>query len=179
MTNAEMAILALIAEAPRHGYEVEQVIDARGMREWTNVGFSSIYYLLTKLEQRDWVQSHKGEAIGQGPPRKVYSMTGKGEQALKSAVVEALSKPERDPAHFQLGLANISLLPHEEAIEALQTHAEALQSRAGELRNRQKVRESLPVNVVGMFELSLQMINTQQKWIQTFIRTWEQHNVQD
>jgi DNA-binding PadR family transcriptional regulator len=31
MTNAELAILSLIAEKPHHGYEIEQVIDARGM----------------------------------------------------------------------------------------------------------------------------------------------------
>ena len=46
LTNAELAILSLIVEQPRHGYEIEQVIEQRGMREWTDVGFSSIYYLL-------------------------------------------------------------------------------------------------------------------------------------
>ena len=50
MTNPELAILSLIAEKPRHGYDIEQVIEARGMREWTEIGFSSIYYLLNKLE---------------------------------------------------------------------------------------------------------------------------------
>ena len=45
MTNAELAILSLIAEQPRHGYQIDQVIQERGMREWTEVGFSSIYYL--------------------------------------------------------------------------------------------------------------------------------------
>ena len=50
LTNAELAILSLVAETPRHGYEIEQVIERRGMREWTEVGFSSIYYLLKKLE---------------------------------------------------------------------------------------------------------------------------------
>ena len=53
MTNAELAILSLIGESPRHGYEIEQVIEARGMREWTEIGFSSIYYLLKKLEKAD------------------------------------------------------------------------------------------------------------------------------
>ena len=51
MTNAELAILSLVAEEPRHGYDIEQVIEARGMRDWTEIGFSSIYYLLKKLEK--------------------------------------------------------------------------------------------------------------------------------
>ena len=32
MTNAELAILSLVVETPRHGYEIEQVIEERGMR---------------------------------------------------------------------------------------------------------------------------------------------------
>ena len=30
MTNAELAILGLVGETPRHGYEIEQVIEERG-----------------------------------------------------------------------------------------------------------------------------------------------------
>jgi len=31
MTNAELAVLSLIAEQPRHGYEIEQVIEERAL----------------------------------------------------------------------------------------------------------------------------------------------------
>ena len=55
MTNTELAILGLIAEQPRHGYQIEQVIEERGMRNWTEIGFSSIYYLLKKLEKAGYV----------------------------------------------------------------------------------------------------------------------------
>ncbi|QBJ94950.1 hypothetical protein ERC79_02460 [Rhodococcus sp. ABRD24] len=39
----------LLAEQPRHGFDLEKVIDARGIRQWTDIGFSSIYRLLGKL----------------------------------------------------------------------------------------------------------------------------------
>ena len=42
MTPAELAVLGLIVEQPRHGYEIEKVIEDRGMREWTEIGFSTI-----------------------------------------------------------------------------------------------------------------------------------------
>jgi hypothetical protein len=57
MTNAELAILGLIVERPRHGYEIEKVIEERGMREWTEVAFSSIYYILRKLEKKNLIHS--------------------------------------------------------------------------------------------------------------------------
>ncbi|MAC39111.1 MAG: PadR family transcriptional regulator, partial [Oceanicaulis sp.] len=51
LTDAELLLLGLVSEMPRHGYELEQVIETRGMREWTQVGFSSIYFVLGKLEK--------------------------------------------------------------------------------------------------------------------------------
>ena len=43
MTDAELTILSLVAEGPRYGYEIQQLIDQRGLREWLTIGFSSIY----------------------------------------------------------------------------------------------------------------------------------------
>ena len=51
LTDNELLVLGLVAEMPRHGYELEQLIDRRGMREWTQIGFSSIYFVLGKLER--------------------------------------------------------------------------------------------------------------------------------
>ena len=70
MTNAELAILSLIAERPRHGYDIEQVIEARGMREWTEIGFSSIYYLLKKLEKEGMITSQLKQPGGKGPAER-------------------------------------------------------------------------------------------------------------
>ena len=73
MTNAELAILGLIAEQPRHGYQIEQVIEERGMRNWTEIGFSSIYYLLKKLEKAGYVTARAEQALGK--TRQVYHPT--------------------------------------------------------------------------------------------------------
>jgi DNA-binding PadR family transcriptional regulator len=176
MTNAELAILSLIGEAPRHGYEVEQVIEARGMREWTDVGFSSIYYVLNKLEKRGWVVGRKGETIGQGAPRKVFTITPEGQRALKEAILNALSSPERNPANFQIGLANLRLVDKRMAIDALKQHVQTLRSRADHIRARRSEQEPLPFNVAGMFDLSMRMIAAQQEWLKAFIRQWERQD---
>ncbi len=57
LTNTELAVLGLLAERPKHGYQIEQDIVERGMREWTEIGFSSIYYILNKLEAAGWLSS--------------------------------------------------------------------------------------------------------------------------
>ena len=50
LTDAELLVLGLVVEMPRHGYQLEQVIEQRAMREWTQIAFSSIHFVLGKLE---------------------------------------------------------------------------------------------------------------------------------
>lgn len=35
LSNTEFALLSLLAESPSHDYAIEQTIEARGMRNWT------------------------------------------------------------------------------------------------------------------------------------------------
>ena len=56
MTNAELAIISLIVEKSMHGYEISPVMKAREMRNWTEIGFSSIYYILNKLEKKSLIE---------------------------------------------------------------------------------------------------------------------------
>lgn len=71
MTGAKLVFLNLLAESPRHGYQIEQLIAERDMRDWTILGFSSIYYVLNKLEEGSLIESRIEDTPGQGPARKV------------------------------------------------------------------------------------------------------------
>lgn len=178
MTNAELAILSLIAEQDRHGYEIEQVIEARGMREWTEVGFSSIYYLLKRLEGYGWIVSSKEVVVGQGAPRKVYTITAEGQHAFEQAILEALATPERDLDNFQLGLANLDRFPKEKTVAALKDHIQALEAQREHVRMRREGQAPLPLHVDAMFEMSLKMIAARLEWMRNFSRRWEQDDGQ-
>ena len=178
LTNAELAILSLVAEKPRHGYEMEQVIEGRGMREWTEVGFSSIYYLLKKLEKEDLVQGQLEEAE-RGPARKVYRPTPAGWQALRDGVLEALSVPQPCHSPLQLGMANLPSIPPNEAIAALLQYREALIARQEHVQERWDAQKPLPYFVDAMFDHSITMAKTEIAWIEKLIKQVEEHNVQD
>ena len=74
LTASELTVLGLLVEHPRHGYDLERVIEQRGIRQWTDIGFSSIYYVLSKLEKRGLVEVGEGGCSrlprrGDGSPR--------------------------------------------------------------------------------------------------------------
>jgi DNA-binding PadR family transcriptional regulator len=172
MTNAELAILSLIAEQPRHGYEIEQVIEERGMREWTEIGFSSIYYLLKKLERKGLIEGQLEEAA-RGPARKVYRATPAGEEARRAGVLDALSVPQRPYPPLQLGLASLPAIPPAEAVAALWKHRDALATRLDHVQARWESQRPLPYFVDAMFDHSVTMIEAEMDWVTQFISELE------
>lgn len=168
MTNAEFAILSLIVERPRHGYEIEQVIEARGMREWTEVGFSSIYYLLKKLETEGLVASHIEQQAGRGPARKVYRVTEDGRTAYDEAALQALATPYNSYNPLLLGLANLPAVPPGEALAALNERRNGVTERLAQVAASRDAQRPLPDFVEAMFDYSLTMLAAEIEWLEKF-----------
>jgi len=169
MTNAELAILSLIAQQPRHGYEIEQVIEQRGMREWTEVGFSSIYYLLKKLERKGYVKAQL-VAAERGPARKVYHITSAGEKAVVEGALDALSVPRRCYQQFLLGLAIMPRIEQKGALDSLGEYRTALHERRENMQANMERQQPLPYFVKAMFDYSLTLVSAEIDWVERFIQ---------
>ena len=178
MTNAELAILSLIAEQPLHGYEIEQIIEQRGMRNWTEIAFSSIYYVLKKLEQSGLVEGRLAEQKGQGPARRVYHITPAGEAAWREASLEALTSPEPRHTSFLLGLANLPGIPHAERLAGLRAYAEGLKAQCDQMLAAIEAQQPLPFSAKALFDYSLHMARAELEWVEAFIVQVEQHGDQ-
>lgn len=170
MTNAELTILSLLAERPCHGYEIERLIEERGMREWTEIGFSSIYYVLGRLEKERLVESVVEERVGKGPNRRLFRVTPAGREAWQAAVYRALSVPEPVHSPFMLGLANLPGLTTDKVLTALTAYRQRLAERlihiAGE---RQRQRSTAPDFVDALFDRSEALIHAELTWLDRFI----------
>lgn len=170
LTITEMAVLGLIAESPRHGYQVEQLIAERGMREWTEIGFSSIYYLLNKMEAAGLLESDRIEG-SERPARKVYRATQYGLTLLAEAVRSRLRAPRLRSGDFDLALANLWILPPEDVLAALETYAVDLKTRYASVFDKQE-RDgggTLPYHVRALFDHSLELIRREQEWVEKWI----------
>lgn len=169
MTNAELAILGLVAEEPRHGYEIERVIAARGMREWTEIGFSSIYYLLNKLQRQGLVHGYQEAASGRGPARKVYRISPEGRIALQSGLLETLSSPKRCYPPLQIGLANLPTLERRQVMDALANYRHELANNLEHIQERRASLQPLPYFVEAMFTHSQALIRAEMDWLDGFL----------
>ena len=80
-SDADIVLLSLLAEQPRHGYDLDRVIEQRGYRQWTSLAFSSVYYLLKRLSERGLLEPDEGS---QGR-RTVFRVTAAGHRELRRA----------------------------------------------------------------------------------------------
>jgi DNA-binding PadR family transcriptional regulator len=177
MTNNELAILGLVAEQPKHGYQVEQDIESRGMRNWTEIGFSSIYHVLNKLQRAGWISGTVTTAHAEpgrsGPARKVFHVTEAGIRALREGVRQRLAQPRPRSADFDLGLGNLPVLPSSVARAALAACRDGLHARRRQVQDKwardRQADAHLPGHVVALFARSLALIDTEISWIEKYL----------
>src|SRR5919205_1768736 len=78
--SAELLILSLVEDQPRHGYDIGSLIEQRsGGRLRFNV--ASLYPLLYRLEKRGWIEGRWVEKAGQRR-RRYYRLTAQGKKVL-------------------------------------------------------------------------------------------------
>ena len=176
INEREAAVLGLLCENPLYGYTIEKIIDDRGMRYWTDIGFSSIYYVLKRLESRELITS-SCEQQENKPSRKVYTITSDGRELMKDKVRSLIAAPRRIPSPFDLGIGYNMLLPREETIACLQERMSALDRTIHTLKVRKKTHKvnNRPYFVLALFDRALAHTTAEKVWVEKFIREVEQH----
>jgi transcriptional regulator len=78
--SAELLILSLIENRPRHGYDISKLIESRSQGA-LSFHVASLYPLLYRLEKRGWIQGRWVEKAGQRR-RRYYKLTPAGRKVL-------------------------------------------------------------------------------------------------
>ena len=83
--SAELLILSLVEDQPRHGYDIGNLIEQRS-RGLLRFNVASLYPLLYRLERRGWIQGRWVEKAGQRR-RRYYRLTPAGKKVLAAQLV--------------------------------------------------------------------------------------------
>ena len=178
LTNPECAILGLVAEGPRYGYQIDQIVTARGMRRWTEIGFSSIYYILNKLAAQNLLAAETLDG-GVRPSRKVYRITSSGLIALRAETHLRLSNPRLHSGDFDLALAHLPMLSPQETVEDLSAYQSSLIIRLDEVRAKWQADQAsgqFPWQVNELFDHSASMLEAELEWVEQSIRRIQGHH---
>jgi len=150
LNHRAFVLLGLVAEIPSHAYNINQRIEERGMRDWTNIGKSSIYNIITKLEDDGLVESYTEEVNNR--IRKIYTITDYGSDILKNQVYKVLSefigKKDED---FYVAFSMLPILTKEQQIDAITKSLKKIKNNKKGLEKMLKENAHMPLNVRGLF----------------------------
>src|SRR5258707_465338 len=80
--SAELLVLSLLEDRPRHGYEISKLIQIRSDGA-LQFHVTSLYPLLHRLEKQGWLEGRWVEKAEQRR-RRYYHLTPEGREALRS-----------------------------------------------------------------------------------------------
>lgn len=170
MTQIEVILLSFLYDKDYYGYELEAVIQQRNMREWTNIGFSSIYNSLSKLERNVYIISRYEKEHG-SPKRKVYSINDEAKIIVKEQIIRMIHEYKLDATSHNIGMFFSYLIAKEELLKTLISRKENLIKRK-ELFIK-KCDEDPPENEKAdlkmLFQKTILFIDTELSWLDMYI----------
>ena len=168
LTPAELTLLGLLVEKPRHGYELDDVISTRGMREWTEIGFSSVYYLLARLRDRGLIAEIDTPRPSRGKARRVYGPTAEGRRACARSAEAAVAELRPVFPPILVGLANQPVITPERLRAALDRRAAALTEKIAALSAARDAQPEMPGFVHPIFDYALGQLAAEHQWLTAY-----------
>lgn len=176
ISDIEAAVLGLVCEGCRYGYEIEKTIEARNMRNWTEIAFSSIYYLLKKLEKKALITSRIERVKGR-PSRRVYEATEEGKRVLRDKIKSILSNHQKLISPFDLGIGCMGFLKIEEILECLNMYMKSIDEEISSFEKRlENIEQSdWPYFIRAICSRPIAKLKAEKIWLNNFIEEIRAH----
>jgi len=174
-TNA-IAILGILAEEPRSGYDLLRAIGERGAG-LLDLPAGTLYYALKTFEKRRWVQG-AAERRGKRPERRVYRITPAGRKAFLELLEETAFAPDRLISPFDIALFFAPQLPPETLLRAIEKREAHV---AASLASIHKVEEHFPdrwpFHLYYLKEKTKEVAEIQARWCERLRRKVREKSV--
>lgn len=170
LTNIELILLKFIKTKPSYAYEIERMIEERGIRNWVKIGGPTVYQVLDRLSKKGILQASL-EKEGNMPQRKRYTLTVAGEELCQKSARNLLGSIE--PYYFDLtvGLACRFFLSDEEFRLVIQERLDKLDRFIYDFNDEfNKVKELYPGKKLLVRSYLLSHYKLEQKFLQDLLK---------
>lgn len=166
MIENEFLFLGLLAEGPKHGYEIKlQLEEDLG----PNVGLQikSIYYPLQRMESDGLIEKEMASRSGRFPEKHVYRITPKGRKKFDELIEHSFLSIERPFFQIDLAYYFLPLVDKNMAKQRLKVRFTLLKKVRKELTRLQSAAKTKILSLILQHDLDLveAEINSTQKII--------------
>lgn len=169
ISSADLVVLCLLVEQPRHGYGLVVELYRRDVEDWAPISKPQVYYSINKLAKMKLIEvaTDTGEALG--PERDLYRVNTTGKRAIVEALNESDWATKRPPPPFLTWLALSIHLPTKAKKQMVQTRRDFLEKEIAREQNTLKEfdQESGVMATTGrlMVSLTIEHFQAELKWL--------------
>jgi len=166
MIENEFLFLGLLAEGPKHGYEIKRHIE-EDLGPNIGLQIKSIYYPLQKMESTGLIEKDMGSRKGHFPEKYVYRITPKGRKKFDELIEHSFLSVERPFFQIDLAFYFLPLVDKSMAKRRLKVRSALLKKVKKELTLLQSNAKTKILSIVLQHDLDLveAEINSTQKII--------------
>lgn len=161
--NKILFLLGLIRNGDMYGYQIIELLDAH-FGIVVSITKPTAYRLLKKMTDDGWI-TFREEQIGNRPPRKIFSITSKGEEVFQEILHKSLATYNPAQQSSAVSLAFLPTMPAEELLPLLVLRKELVQGLLQKLDESKKHQG----DYLLMFEHQRRHFETERQWIDEMI----------
>jgi len=125
MSPTDLLVLALLAQAPGHGYDLKKRLERLSSGTFA-LNDKLLYPALRRFEEEGLLSSER-RLDSAAPPRRVFALTAQGHDALRSSLEDFSETAARNPHEFQVRFLLFRLLPAEVRLAIIERRRRALE----------------------------------------------------
>ncbi|HXC95538.1 MAG TPA: helix-turn-helix transcriptional regulator [Edaphobacter sp.] len=166
----EIAVLALLREAPMHPYQMQILLRERHKDELLTLKRGSLYHAINRLMATGLIQAADIGRSGRRPERTTYRITPEGRQELIRVLRQMVEVPRHESSEFMAAMSFLLHLDHKDAMVRLEERAERMEEEIQALADRLKSAQER-VDRINLIESEylLAMRRAELKWVRSLI----------
>jgi DNA-binding PadR family transcriptional regulator len=166
----EVAVLALLREAPMHPYQMQRLLRDRHKDELLVLKLGSLYHAINRLVKEGLIKAVSSERDGRRPERTTYRIAPEGRRELTRVLRQMVGVPQHESSEFVAAMSFLLFLDQEDAIGRLEERAQGLEQNARTIERGMKAASAYVerINLIES-EYLLAMRKAELKWVRGLI----------
>ncbi len=166
--SLKYALLGLIVENPKYGYEIKQQFEGALGNVWS-VSYGQLYPTLRRLSEVGWVT--KKTAPGKkAAERNIYSITAKGKKRLDEWLLKPLRTNYRVKDEFTLKFLFFDKIPKEKVLIYLKSQQKkTIMQKENFQRTLVSLREEINFFLQAIIRKGIIHLEAENQWLEEVI----------
>lgn len=177
MSTIDLILLGSLCQSPKSAYDLQKQIEARNLSRWIKIGSFTAYKKVVQYETKGYVVS---ETIRNGnmPEKTLYTITPRGKDTVKELMTQFSLAETRVFLDFNAVIVNLALADESFAKECIGNIKNSIQHTKKQIMEHLTTHKDIPLLGHTILEQQFMLLETLEKWEDSFEKEWEKERTE-